>query len=90
MFLVVFAEPHVAHGISQAFKLAASQDAEEEVSSLRAQLEEQRSLLHEVSSAARELAAENEYLSLELSGLRDAKQALDTELSTLKVRASQL
>lgn len=54
---------------------------------MHAELERQRKVLREVSSAAHELESENESLILEVAGLRDAKRQADFELTTLKVRA---
>ncbi len=67
--------------------MAAANSAEEEVTKMHAELERQRSLLHEVSSAAHDLESENESLTFEVAGLRDAKRQADLELTTLKVRA---
>ncbi|CAL8470915.1 g10457 [Coccomyxa elongata] len=71
-------------------ELAAADSADLEVAQLHAELERQRSLLREVSSAAHDLESENESLDFEVAGLRDAKRQVDLELTTLKERTKTL
>lgn len=76
---------HLPACTPQARELAASDWAETDSEELRAQLDGQRSLLDEVSSAARELATENETLNYEVTGLRDANRNLGNEVTAMKV-----
>ncbi|BDA45491.1 hypothetical protein COCOBI_07-2780 [Coccomyxa sp. Obi] len=71
-------------------ELAAANSAQSRVAQMDAELERQRSLLREVSLAARDLESENESLNYEVAGLRDAKRQVDLELTTLKERTKTL
>ncbi len=70
----------------QAPRIAASSSADVHDSDLRVQLERQR-LLEDVSSAARDLATENESLKYEVTGLRAANRNLTKEVTAMKVFA---